>query len=83
VVLVARRSNGLSRLGITASRRVGDAVVRNRVKRWVREFFRRHQRRLSPAQDVLVIARPSAAKATYLEVKQELAAVLKINNVDE
>ncbi len=76
VVLTAPRTDGVSRLGITASRRVGGAVVRNRVKRLVREFFRRHQHRLSPAQDVLVIARPSAAQATYLDVQRELAAVL-------
>ncbi len=78
VVLTEPRRDGVSRIGITTSRRVGGAVVRNRIKRWVREFFRRHQHQLDPAQDVLVIARPGAASATYMDVKRELAAALKI-----
>src|SRR5207245_427153 len=73
VVLTQLRENGGSRIGITASRRVGGAVVRNRVKRLVREFFRRHQHAIVPAQDVVVIARPTAATATYAEVGRELA----------
>lgn len=71
--------SGGSRLGITVSRRIGGAVVRNRVKRWVREFFRRHQARIVPPQNVLVIGRASAAGATYASIKQELAWALKID----
>lgn len=78
VVIVNPRPSGNSRLGITASRRVGGAVVRNRVKRLVREFFRRHEQRIVPAQDVLVIAKPQAAEASYANVKRELSAALKI-----
>jgi ribonuclease P protein component len=54
-------------------------VVRNRVKRLVREFFRRYQNRIAPPRDVLVIARPAAATLSYAEVRQELGSVLKIN----
>lgn len=79
VVITAPRHAGGSRLGITASRRVGGAVVRNRVKRLVREFFRQYQHALRAAQDVLVIARPDAATATYDEVRRELATALRIN----
>ena len=79
VVITEVQRSGLSRLGITASRHVGGAVTRNRVKRLVREVFRRHQYQISPARDVLVIARPAAAHASYAQVKQELAAALKIN----
>ncbi len=78
VVITERRSNGLSRIGITVSRRVGGAVQRNRVKRLVREFFRRHQQQLPP-QDVLVIARPAAATISYVQVKDELGSALKID----
>lgn len=82
VVITAPRPGMVSRLGITASRRVGNAVVRNRVKRLVREFFRRYQHRIHPPLDVLVIARPSAASVTYEKTKQELGAALGIDATD-
>jgi len=50
------------RLGISASRRVGNAVVRNRVKRGVREWFRAGRDRLPRGVDVVVIARRPAAE---------------------
>ena len=80
VVITAVARDGTSRLGITASRKVGGAVVRNRIKRWVREFFRRSKHDLSPAQEILVIARPQAATASYVDVAQELGRALHIND---
>jgi ribonuclease P protein component len=82
VVITAPRPDGPSRLGITVSRRVGGAVVRNRVKRMVREFFRRSAARISPAHDVLVIARPRAADVSYADARQELATALKVTAED-
>ena len=62
------------RLGITASRKVGNAVVRNRVKRRIREWFRRTGRSELAGWDVIVIARASAAglggPATFHELSQ-------------
>jgi len=79
VVITMPSRAASSRLGITASRRVGGAVVRNRIKRLVREFFRRYQQTLRSPQDVLIIARPEAATASYDEVKRELASALRID----
>ena len=78
IVITEQRPSGISRIGITASRHVGGAVVRNRVKRLVREFFRRHYQQLVPPRSVVVIARPSAAGTSYAEVSRELGAALKI-----
>lgn len=47
-------------MGITVSGKVGNSVIRNRIKRQVREFFRRRRAALAPAVDYLVIARQSA-----------------------
>jgi len=64
VVRWAGNSLAQPRLGLAVSRRVGNAVVRNRVKRWLREAFR-HERASLGGVDVVVIARPSAATAEH------------------
>ncbi|MBI3784789.1 MAG: ribonuclease P protein component [Deltaproteobacteria bacterium] len=79
VVITTARAAGGSRLGITASRKVGNAVVRNRIKRLVREFFRHHKQLIDPPRDVLVIARSSAATASLSDIEHELSAALEIN----
>lgn len=66
------------RLGVTVSRKVGDAVRRNRVKRLVREFFRLHRSELQPARDVLIIARAGAEQLSFKDVESELASALGI-----
>ena len=48
------------KLGVTVSKRVGNAVVRNRIKRRVREWFRHNRQGLPAEKDVVVIARPAA-----------------------
>jgi ribonuclease P protein component len=73
--LVLALPNGLGRprLGVTVSTRVGDAVVRNRVKRWVREAFRAAALEL-PSMDVVVIARSGAPAAGLAGAVRALAA---------
>jgi len=66
----------LSRIGITVSRKVGNSVVRNRVKRYIREFFR-NNRELFACADYSIIARSGAAKIDYAKVCKELSDVLK------
>ena len=65
---------GATRLGITASRRVGPAVVRSFVKRRIREWFRRHRGDLPVSKDIVVIARASAASAASAALSTELSA---------
>ena len=60
------------RLGITVSRRVGNAVVRNRIKRGVREWFRHSRRGLRPGTDLVVIARRAAAALSGSEIAAAL-----------
>jgi ribonuclease P protein component len=70
----AAASNDPPRLGISVSKRVGNAVVRNRVKRRLREIFRR-QRPDQPV-DIVIHARPSAATATFQELARELPELI-------
>lgn len=77
VLAVHRRTDGAARLGITASRRVGGAVQRNRVKRTVREWFRTRQQELASDLDVVVIARSGAVGLSGEEVAVELTRLTR------
>lgn len=63
------------RLGVTASRKVGNSVVRNGVKRRIRTAFRIHRDLLPRGSDVVVIARPGSAALGGERVAGELAAL--------
>ena len=76
VVISETNDIGESRLGITVSTRVGKAVVRNRIKRVLREFFRRHRHEILPCRDIVIIARKGIEKLSLDEVTQELRGAL-------
>ena len=63
-----------ARFGLTVSRRVGGSVIRNRVKRWLRESIRRQRQGLT-GMDVVLIARTGAAAAGYAVVHAEVGAL--------
>ena len=58
-------------LGLTVPRRVGKAVARNRVKRRLREIFRRHRAELNPPMDIVVNVRPTVSERSYDELERE------------
>jgi ribonuclease P protein component len=67
----------VARLGITASKKIGCAVVRNKVKRYLREIFR-HNRLTLEAVDVNVIARRESAYMDYSAVQRELTKAFRL-----
>lgn len=79
VLFAVNNGSARSRLGITATRRLGKATVRNRLKRLVRETYRRRSvpaAVLDEGRDVIVNVRESAAAAESREVRSELLALL-------
>ena len=74
-VTLAPMAEGQPRLGLVATRRLGKAVRRNRVKRLLREFFRRHRTTL-PAFDLVIMAKKGAAALEYHQVEEELGRLL-------
>lgn len=72
IVFVVSRDDGPARLGVTVSRKVGSAVERNRVKRLVREAFRRHKAFFPRASDVVFVAKRGAVSANQEQVNREI-----------
>ncbi len=68
---------GHPRLGITASRKVGDAVVRHRLKRRIKEIYRRWQERASlPSMDLVVHLKPEARGVEWTVFRGEMLRLL-------
>jgi ribonuclease P protein component len=65
------------RAGFVTSKRIGSAVVRNRVRRRLREIVRKHQPDLPGSFWIVTIARPKAARATYRELEDEWLRLAK------
>ena len=73
----AKMCSGSARLGITVTRKVGCAVVRNRIQRYVREAFRRKRGSFTPGYEMVWVAKQSAASVGYDEVVAAMDALGK------
>ena len=66
LVLYARRNRtGGNRVGITVSKKLGHAVVRNRTRRRLREIYRLNEAQFQPGWDIVVVARTRAVEAPF------------------
>jgi ribonuclease P protein component len=70
-------SSTTARLGVTVTRKVGPAVVRNRIRRLVREVFRRKRDSFAPGCDMVWVAKQSAASVSHAEVTADMEALAR------
>lgn len=80
VVFAAPNDLSFSRIGITATKKLGKAAVRNRFKRWTREVYRRQREPLSldsHSLDVIVNVKPNAADARFEQYREDLQRALQ------
>ena len=84
LVLYARKNHSQSnRVGITVSKKLGGAVVRNRVRRRLREVYRLHEEQFAPGWDIVIVARSRCIKADFAALTKaylslaEKAGILK------
>jgi ribonuclease P protein component len=66
-----------TRLGITVTRKIGNAVVRNRIKRLVREVFRLNRTRLPEGLDLVWVAKQQAAQVCFADVLDDFEALAR------
>ena len=70
VVYCRKNKLGHNRLGITVSVKLGHAVVRNRIRRQLREIYRLHEAQFLPGWDIVVVARSRAVDAPYQKLER-------------
>ncbi|OCA82179.1 ribonuclease P protein component [Bacillus sp. FJAT-27225] len=69
------------RIGLSVSKKIGNAVVRNQVKRYIRQSMFEMKEWLEPENDYVIIARKPAADMNFFDVKKSLVHVLKLAKV--
>lgn len=70
------RTNG-SRLGITVSTKVGKAVVRNKVRRRLKEIYRTNEENVAEGYDVVIVARVRCRHGEYWQMEKDFLRVIK------
>jgi len=77
------RKNGLemNRLGISVSKKVGNSVVRHRVKRLIKESYRLHENIFNSGLDIVIVGKPSAAAVGYEEAESALLHLGKLHKM--
>ena len=81
VMYVVENNQNINRLGISISKKVGNSVVRHHFCRLVRESYRLHEKIFNSGLDIVVLARKSAADASYKEIESALLHLAKLHHI--
>jgi ribonuclease P protein component len=77
VIFVHANGRPLSRFGTSVKRELGGAVVRNRIRRRVREIVRLHRQEIAPGWDMVIHPRSTVARADFSELTEELLSLIR------
>ena len=81
VMYVMENNQAINRLGISASKKIGNSVVRHHFYRLVRESYRLHEKIFNSGLDIVVVAKKSAADANYRDIESALMHLAKLHHI--
>ena len=81
VMYVKENDTDFNRIGISVSKKVGNSVVRHRIKRLILESYRLHEDMFNSGLDMVIIARAAAKDRTYEEIKSAVLHLGKLHNI--
>lgn len=81
VLYILRNRKKENRVGISVSKKVGNSVKRNRVKRLIRENYRLNKQLFKPGYDFIFIAREAASRATFNDIKKSMLYLMKVKGM--
>lgn len=70
-----------SRFGVTITKKIGNAVVRNKIKRRIKEIYRLNLYRIKDGYDLVFIPKKNVVDISYIELESALIHILKISNM--
>jgi ribonuclease P protein component len=76
ILLFRENKNSLHRLGIVVKKEIGPAIFRNRIKRYIREFFRLNKHQIKGSFDIVLLAKKGCSVNRYREAEEELRKLL-------
>ena len=71
VIYCRKTKRSTSRVGITVSKKLGKAVVRNKIRRRIREIYRTNEDKFLPGFDIVVVARKESPSASYRDLEKQ------------
>ena len=81
VMYLLENGTDRNRIGISASKKIGNSVIRHRMVRLVREAFRLHVQETKQGYDIVVVVRQTAVGQTYREIEQAYLHLLQLHGI--
>ena len=82
VMFVLKNNLEINRLGISVSKKVGNSVVRHRIKRLVNESYRLHDNEFNSGLDIVILARNSANGIDYNDTESAVLHLGRLHRID-
>ena len=81
VMYIKENGQGINRIGISVSKKVGNSVVRHRVKRLIKESYRLHENVFNSGLDMVIVARVGACEVGFYEIEKALLHLAKLHEI--